>query len=265
VKIEGDDYRRRGPHSFTVLNGAFQPPASYRTAYSLYESAEQKGSILVVLAPGFTRHRQTLRGLAKHLASWGLTVATLDFGHAKPWRIDYNRNGADMVILARHLRYKQAIYGGFSAGGLAAVIAGSLDKGAVAIFGLDPVDWRGRGAKLAPSLTLPIYGLSGLPSTWNIWNNAATIYQNAPTGRLLRVQEADHCMFEFPTDPLCNLASGNKSKRLARFQIKETILALSTAFLAWQTGVSAGAASWWQVGQNNYEYLKKLDLIESIV
>jgi dienelactone hydrolase len=265
VRIKGDDYRKRGPHSVTTLNGAFQPPTSCRTAYSLYEPAGQKSSALVVLAPGFTRSRQTLRGWAKHVASWGLTVATLDFCHAQPWRIDYHKNGSDMVVLARHLRYEQAIYVGFSAGGLAAIIAGSLDKGAVAIFGLDPVDWRGRGAKLVSNLATPVYGLVGEPSPLNAWNNGATIYQNAPHSRLLKVQEADHCMFEFPVDPWCRLVGGKKPKRLARFQIQEAILALSTAFLAWQTGLSTGGASWWQVGHNNYEYLNRLDLIDSIV
>jgi pimeloyl-ACP methyl ester carboxylesterase len=264
VKIEGDDYRKRGPHAFTTLNGAFQPPSSYRTAYTLYEPVGQKGSIPVILAPGFNRNRQTLRGLARHFASWGLTVATLNFGHTKPWRISYSRNGADMVVLARHLRYEQAIYAGFSAGGLAAAVAADFDPGTVAIFGLDPVDWRGRGAALAASLTPPVYGLIGKPSPLNAWNNGSTIYQKAPNSRLLEVCEADHCMFEFPVDPLCRLVGGKKPKRLARFQIREAILALSTAFLAWQTGVSTGAASWWQAGHNNYEYLNKLDLIVSI-
>ena len=66
-------------------------------------------------------------------------------------------------------------------------------------------------------------------------------------------------MFEFPVDPLCRLVGGQKPKRLARFQIKETILALATALLRWQTGISDESGSWWQAGQNNYEYLNKLD------
>jgi pimeloyl-ACP methyl ester carboxylesterase len=265
VKIQGADYRKRGPHSVTVLNGAFQPPASCRTTYSLYGPAGQKGSVLVVLAPGFTRSRQTLRGWARHVASWGVTVATLDFCHAQPWRIDYHKNGTDMAALAHHLRYEQAIYAGFSAGGLAAIIAGSFDKGTVAIFGLDPVDWRGRGTELAPKLTAPVYGLIGEPSPLNAWNNGTTIYRNAPDSRLLKIREADHCMFEFPADPLCRLVGGKKPKHLARFQIKETILALATAFMLWQTGLVDEALTWWQVGQNNYEYLNKLDQIASIV
>jgi pimeloyl-ACP methyl ester carboxylesterase len=265
VKIQGDDYRKRGPHSFTVLNGAFQPAASCWAAYTLHEPVGKVGSVLVVLAPGFTRKRQTLRGWGRHLASWGIPAATLDFCDAKPWRNDHRKNGGDMVVLAGHLRYDQAIYAGYSAGGLAAMMAGNLDKRAVAIFGLDPVDWRGRGAKLAAGLTVPTFGLIGEPSPWNARNNATAIYKNAPDSRLLKVQEADHCMFEFPTDPLCNLVRGNKPKQLARFQIKEAILALSTAFLLWQTGLAAEAADWWHASQNNYEYLHKLGIIRSIV
>jgi pimeloyl-ACP methyl ester carboxylesterase len=236
VKIEGDDYRKRGSQPFKVLNGAFLSPTGCRTAYSLYQPVNEASEVLVVLAHGFTRNRRTLRGYGKHFAGWGLPVATLDFCHAKPWRSNHAKNGADMVALARHLRYEQAIYAGFSAGGLAAAIAGSLDAaGTVAIFGLDPVDWRGRGAALASSLTVPIYGLVGEASPLNVWNNAVAIHENGPAGRLLKVQEADHCMFEFPVDPLCNLVGGKKPKQFATFQIKETIRALSTAFLRWQT------------------------------
>jgi hypothetical protein len=265
VKIKGDDYRKRGPHSFSTLNGAFQSSANRRTGYSLYEPVGKAGSVLVVLAHGFTRNRRTLRGLGRHLASWGISVATLDFSYAKPWRNDHGMNGGDMVVLTRHLRYEQAIYAGFSAGGLAAAIASDLDDTAVATFGLDPVDWRGRGATLAPTLTKPIYGLIGEPSAFNAWNNGTTIFQNAPHSRLLKVSEADHCQFEFPVDPLCNLVGGKKPKRFARFQIRETILALSTAFMLWQTGISAEAAGWWHARQTNYEYLYKLGIIRSIV
>ena len=265
MQINGNDYRTRGPHPFAKLNGAFQSPTGCHSAYTHYCPRSTNGSTVVVLAHGFTRRRKHLRGLAKHLASWGLSVVTLDFCYSKPWRIDHIKNGADMVALTHHLRYRQAIYAGFSAGGLAAIIAASIDDTAIAMLGLDPVDWRKQGQKMAAELTIPCFGLIGEASSLNAWNNGLAIFQNASQRRVLKIIEADHCQFEHPTDPLCNLVNGRKSKRFLRFQIKETILAMSTALLLWQTGLAGEAASWWQKGQNNYEYLHKLGIIRSII
>jgi pimeloyl-ACP methyl ester carboxylesterase len=265
MRIAGDDYRLRGPHACTVLTGAFQSLTGCRSAYTSFQPTGRHSPTVAVLAHGFTRHRKHMRGLAKHLASWGLAAVTLDLGHSKPWRNDHIKNGADMVALARHLRYGQAIYVGFSAGGLVALAAASIDDNALAMLGLDPVDWRQQGLKLAADLSIPAYGLIGEPSSFNVWNNGVAIFQNTFHSRVLRVEEANHCHFEFPTDPLCNLVGGRKPKRFLRFQIKETILALSTAFLLWQAGLSDEAASWWQAGQNNYEYLLKLGIISSVI
>jgi dienelactone hydrolase len=265
MEIKNNDYRLRGPHFFTALNGAFRSPTGCHTAYSHYSPKGMNSSTVVVLAPGFTRRRKHLRGIAKHLASWGLAAVTLDFCHSKPWRNDHIKNGADMVALRRHLRFQNAIYAGFSAGGLAATIAATVDDKAVAMFGLDPVDWHQQGVKTAPGLSIPCFGLVGESSFINARNNGVAIFQNAAHSRVLKVKEADHCHFEFPTDPLCNLVGGRKPKRFLRFQIKETILALSTAFLLWQAGLADEAANWWQAGQNNYEYLVKLGIISSVI
>jgi hypothetical protein len=66
--------------------------------------------------------------LAQHLASWGLSVVRLEFCNSKLWAGNHDLNGADMVALSRKLHAVKVIYTGFSAGGLAAMVAADLDK-----------------------------------------------------------------------------------------------------------------------------------------
>ena len=86
--------------------------------------------------------------LARHIATWGLDVATLDFRHSRLWAGHHDQNAADMVALVRHLNAKRVIYAGFSAGGLSALLAAASDPASIGYLGLDTVD-DGSGAKAA--------------------------------------------------------------------------------------------------------------------
>ena len=66
--------------------------------------------------------------------------------------------------MSQKLSAAKIIYTGFSAGGLAALVASSLDDHTVACFGLDMVDNQTLGLKIAPELTIPFYGLMAGPS-----------------------------------------------------------------------------------------------------
>ena len=66
--------------------------------------------------------------LARHLVSWGLPVVNLEFCNSKFWAGNHDLNAADMVAVAQKKDTGKVIYVGFSAGGLAAILATNLDN-----------------------------------------------------------------------------------------------------------------------------------------
>ena len=218
----------------------------------------------MALGHGFMRSRKRMAYLARHLASWGLPVVNVEFCNSKLWAGNHDRNGADMVTDARHLDAGKTIYTGFSAGGLAALVAADLDMNAIAFFGLDMVDSQGIGKKMAPNLKIALYGLIAAPSACNAENNALNLYESASTSFVVKVEDSSHCHFELPIDRKCSLICGRGEAQFSTEVIQQTILGLTTAFLLWQSGIDANGETWWSDKYQNYKilrdagYLKKL-------
>ena len=158
-----------------------------------------------------------------------------------------------MVSVSQKLQATGTIYLGFSAGGLAALVASNLDPNTRAYFGLDMVDHRSLGKLTAPQLSIPLYGLLADPSSCNAGNNGLDVYANASRAFLIKIANATHCHFEFPMDSKCAIMCGRGEKRYSRQEIQQTILGLTTAFLLWQTGIDPSAASWWSVDRPNFQ------------
>ena len=163
------------------------------------------GGDWVILAHGFLRSQQRMQGLAAAMAADGMQVATLDFCNQKPWAGRHVQNGRDMVALARHLRAQRVVYAGFSAGGLAAVLAGQADTQAVGVLTLDLVETQGLGVRAARSLSKPLLGLAGEPTNCNALDNGRAVFAASERAQVQRIQGAGHCDFEAPTDGLCEL------------------------------------------------------------
>ena len=159
----------------------------------------------VILAHGFLRSQQRMRDLAATMAAGDMQVATLDFCNQKPWAGRHVQNSRDMVDLARHLGAARVVYAGFSAGGLAAVLAGGADPRAVGVVTLDLVDTQGLGIGTARGLTKPLLAIAGEPTNCNALANGSAVYRVARDARVKRVGGAGHCDFESPTDGLCEL------------------------------------------------------------
>ncbi len=193
--------------------------------------------------------------LARHLASWGLAVVNLEFCNSKFWSGNHVLNAADMVAVARKIGAGKVIYVGFSAGGLAALLATNLDNKAMAFFGLDMVDNKGLGKEKAPNLMVPVYGLIAAPSACNAYNNGTESYELASHSNLIEIVDSTHCHFEFPVDGKCSLVCGKGEKRFSRENIQQTILGLTTSFLLWQTGIDPNGEAWWSERQSNYTTL----------
>ena len=158
-----------------------------------------------------------------------------------------------MVAVSRKLKTGRDIYVGFSAGGLAAMVAANLDINTRAVLGLDMVDNQGLGKKIAPNLAVPFFGLIAEPSACNAKNNGLDSYALAPHSNVIKVEDTSHCHFEYPVDGKCSIVCGRGEKRFSRAIIQQTIVGLTTAFLLWQTGLDANGETWWSDSQLNYK------------
>jgi len=153
--IIGPDYRNQGNIPFESIEDNFTSTNGCEVAYTYYRPRDVSNDVLVVLGHGFMRSKKKMAYLAQHLVSWGLSVVNVEFCNSKLWAGNHDLNGADMVAVSQKLHHGKVIYVGFSAGGLAAMVAAILDKNTQALFGPDMVDNRELGKKIAPHPVVP--------------------------------------------------------------------------------------------------------------
>ncbi|WP_373510776.1 alpha/beta hydrolase family protein [Thiocapsa sp.] len=173
--------------------------------YRLYRPATARTEDLVVLGHGFLRSQERMADLAQTLADAGIPAVTLDFCNARFWDGRHVRNGLDMIRVADALDAKQVVYAGFSAGGLAALVAGRNDSRTLGVVALDLVDAGRLGEGMAAGLDRPLIGLVGDPSPCNAENNGLAVFSATDRAAVERVTGAEHCDFESPTDWVCRL------------------------------------------------------------
>lgn len=251
--IIGPDYRNQGKIPFESIEDKLISTTGCEVAYTYFRPRDVLNDVLVVLGHGFMRSKKRMAHLAQHLASWGLSVVNVEFCNSKLWAGNHDLNGADMVAVSQKLNADKVIYMGFSAGGLAAIVAANLDKHTQALFGLDMVDNQGLGKKIAPDLVVPVYGLIAAPSVCNANNNGLDLYALSPHSNVTKVEDTSHCHFEFPVDGKCSFVCGTGEKRFSRQTIQRTIVGFTTAFLLWQTGIDNNGETWWSDSHLNYK------------
>ena len=194
------------PNRVTVTAGRLASATGCPLNYQIYRiAAPPEGGDWVILAPGFLRGQGHLRDLAATLARDGMQVATLDFCNQKPWAGRHVQNARDMHALARHLGAERVVYAGFSAGGLAALLAARADPKALGVVTLDLVEAQGLGLRAARGLDKPLLALAGEPTNCNAQGNSDAVYAIAGLARVQRIAGAGHCDFESPSDALCEL------------------------------------------------------------
>jgi dienelactone hydrolase len=223
---------RPGSHVGVVREGALRSSFGCSLAYEVHEAEDPRPGATVVLAHGFLRDLGTMRGWARHLASHGLRTVVVSLCNATPWGGRHERSAIDLRDVANALRPSDGagvIYAGFSAGGLAALLAAADDPGARAYLALDAVDGGGRAARArwaGPSLFL-----MAEPSSCNAHSTLEpTAREIAPEG-VIRIPNATHCHFEDPFDPLCAWVCGRVEPPAADAAIRDTIRSLATAWL----------------------------------
>jgi hypothetical protein len=251
--IIGPDYRNQGKIPFESIEDKLISTTGCEVAYTYFKPRDLSNDVMVVLGHGFMRSKKRMVYIARHIASWGVSVDNLEFCNSKLWAGNHDRNGADMVAVSQKIHGGKVLYIGFSAGGLAAMVAANSDINSQAVFGLDMVDNQGLGKKIAPGLVVPVYGLIAAPSACNANNNGLDLYTLAPHSNVIKVEDTSHCHFEFPVDGKCSLVCGTGEKRFRRQTIQRTIVGFTTAFLLWQTGIDPNGETWWSDSHLNYK------------
>ena len=260
----GPDFRVRGNRSYSASDGQIESSSGCKVTYTYFKPAKRENGVLIVIGHGFMRSKKRMIRLAEHLASWGMPVATVTFCNSKLWAGNHDLNGADMVAVSQKVNHTQNIYIGFSAGGLAAMLAANLDENTLAFFGLDMVDHIGEGQNIASRMTIPLYGLIATKSICNAYNNGLEVYEKSPHSTVMRVVDASHCHFEFPVDNKCSFFCGKGEKQFSRETIQKTILGLTTAYLLWQSGIDPRGETYWSDNDKNFQSLIDAGYIENL-
>ncbi len=246
---------RPGAQAWRVAPGRLEGAHGCSLAYETYRPAQPRTEVMVLLAHGFLRDLASMRGWAAHWASHGVPVTVVSLRHASLTDARHDRNGEDLVRLARALHPGPVLYAGFSAGGLAAFLASAADPRAAGCLALDAADAIGAdaGDGLARSrreeLTVPALFLLGEPSACNAHGNILAAIPDRPDVAVLRVRHATHCRFENPTDALCEGRCGSVRPPQAGERIAAAIRALATAWVLERTGALPGAGETVRAGR----------------
>ena len=189
----------------------------------------------VVVAHGFMRSRATMTGHAQALARHGLLAIAPDL----PSLTDSRDNGRALGELVARIRaggfgapVERVVLVGFSAGGLAALLA-AASPGVVGYVGLDAFDRPGGvGREAARKLAVPAVLVHGTPTFCNAYGISAPWSTALPALLEERVIEgASHCDFEWPTDRACTIFCGATDADRQRV-VRETLLSAVERFLA---------------------------------
>jgi len=238
------DYRAPGGHAVATSHGAQRSPHGCRADFVRYRPSAPAVDATVVLAHGFLRGPETLDGLARHLARWGIPVVSVALCDSTLLAGHHDRNADALRAVARGLGLQHVIYAGFSAGGLSALLAAAADPAARAAVLLDPVDAGGLAAPAARAARVPVFALLAPPAACNRDSNAVDALREAAELRMLRLAGASHCHFEIPLDAACTALCGGSAQRGAVAPLQGLVLGLTTA--AALAGAGADGRAWWQ-------------------
>lgn len=224
---------RQHADRYTLFESSHLSARGCEYDYRVFEPAQAISPSTVMLGHGFLRDQDRLVELSRALANSGIRTVTLDFCNMRPWNGNHRANAIDMHDLAQILgRSDDVLFGGFSAGALAAILA--ADSRTRAIVLLDFVDQNNLGANALETLPIPVIGLHGPPSSCNADGlGTAAVAQHLRnldrTGtEYSLVENASHCEFESPTNWLCQSVCGDNdsashNRETRQFIIDETI------------------------------------------
>jgi pimeloyl-ACP methyl ester carboxylesterase len=237
LSIEAASFAAEGTDAYEVQAGSMTGMYGRLVSYEVYRPAKRRSDAMAILGHGFGRDLTHMRGWARLWASRGLPTAVLSLPNSGPFAGNHDRNAADMKAAAALLHKGPVIYAGFSAGGLASLVAASSDPRTIGWLGLDPVDSAGLAAPAARALPVPALFLLGEPSSCNAGNNMLPVIPARPHVGAARVLHTVHCLFEDPTDSACFAVCGSVEPAEASREIATTIRAIATAWVLDRAGI----------------------------
>lgn len=201
---------------------------------------------IAIIAHGFMRDGSSMAGWSEAIASAGLTAVAVDLCASSAVDGRHADNGADMVALRRALGASEAIYMGVSAGGLAALIAASLDaQGTRGVLLLDPTNAGGQARSAAGKVRVPVAALTAKSQMCNAWGNIEPALGTLADLTKVRVAGASHCDFEWPSDRFCRIACLVTNGQAEREHAQERIRRVGLAYLrAVADGTPDALARW---------------------
>ena len=183
------------------------------TNADVYLPENWRGKPLVIVAHGFSRGRRNMAGWGRFLAEQDVIALVPDLPHFS----DHQQNARFLVDLVGGLQdvegledWRETRVGlmGFSAGGLATLLAAAELPELDVWIGLDPVDRDELGLTAAPRVSSPAWVLLADPSSCNAQGNAAAWTASLPHAQTVRIQGASHVDGENPTDWLAGWICG---------------------------------------------------------
>ena len=205
----------------------------------VYLPRQKRPVPLVVVAHGFSRSKASM-------ADWGRRLAQEGFVAAVPtlpaWS-DHARNGRAICELVDWLQARPDMRDlvdtrriglvGFSAGGLATLLAAADDPRVAVWVGLDPVDRDGQGMAAASRLKCPSLVLRAEPHACNAHGNAAGIVRSlGGENTCLLVIGATHTDAEWPTDGMAEWVCGKSSAERRAVFVRYALSALRAVLLS---------------------------------
>ncbi len=246
-----------GPHTVVRDVDSFEAAEDCILNYTRHEPAgiEPLGESFIF--HGLMRGEDQFSDLANHLASWGITSTTVSLCHSTFDDVDTVQNARDAIALARNLGSENIVWMGQSNGGVSALIAGGIAPDLTeGVLGLDPVEsFAGGASDWADEVRSPAAALFGISDSCNSNNSGRAPFASVTGSISMRISEADHCSFEFPTGLLCQIACQRPKTNFTDAQIGRTILELSTAWSLKILDTDFDGSPWWETTGSRYETL----------
>ncbi|MDF1522121.1 MAG: hypothetical protein P1P87_04800 [Trueperaceae bacterium] len=221
-----------GPRTTTVASATLTSVTGCTVRYEVHEPVGEVADVAVVWSHGFLRDLDSMRGWAELAASHGLRSAVVSTCASTPFSGRHDRNAEDLRAVAAAAFGAEApvVYAGFSAGGLAALLAAAADARAVGVLGLDAVD-SGDLAATALGFERPALFLAGEPSSCNAQGNLVPVAERLADARVVPVPYATHGDFELPYDPAVDRLCGRVDPPEARDALRAAVRGVAIGWL----------------------------------
>ncbi|HVE51074.1 MAG TPA: hypothetical protein VNG69_15850 [Casimicrobiaceae bacterium] len=193
----------------------------------------------VLIAHGYLRNGEHMRGWAQAIVANGLNAVTVDLCASNAPEGRHADNARDLVALRKRLELDDVIYLGTSAGGLAALLAAAQDGEATrGVLLLDPTNAGGQARAAATRVRVPVAALVSRPQMCNAWRNIDRALKTLPDATIVSMGRVSHCDFEWPSDSFCRVACfhfGSESSSRSQARIHAIALDYLRALAAGDT------------------------------